>query len=42
MCVLLDYNSQHKGCRCLDPTTGRVYISKHVIFNEIIFPYKQL
>ncbi|CAL2259750.1 unnamed protein product [Prunus armeniaca] len=41
-CVFLGYSSQHKGYRCLDPTTGRVYISRHVVFNETIFPYKQL
>jgi len=41
-CVFLGYSSQHKGYRCLDPTTGRVYISRHIIFNETIFLYKQL
>jgi hypothetical protein len=41
-CVFLGYSSQHKGYRCLDPTISRVYISRHVIFNETIFPYKQL
>jgi hypothetical protein len=41
-CVFLGYSSQHKGYHCLDLTTGRVYISRHVIFNEKLFPYKQL
>jgi hypothetical protein len=41
-CIFLGYNSQHKGYLCLDPTIGRVYISRYVIFNETIFPYKQL
>ncbi|CAL8992246.1 unnamed protein product [Prunus brigantina] len=41
-CVFLSYSYQHKGYRCLDPTMGRVYISRHVIFNETVFPYKQL
>lgn len=41
-CVFLGYSSQHKGYRCVDSTTGCVYISRHVIFNETIFPNKQL
>ena len=41
-CIFLGYNSQYKGYHCLDPTIGRVYISKHVIFNKTISPYKQL
>ncbi|KAI9154232.1 hypothetical protein LWI28_023054 [Acer negundo] len=30
----------HKGYRCLEPTTKRVYISRHVVFDEVTFPYK--
>jgi hypothetical protein len=25
--VFVGYSNQHKGCKCLDPSTGRVYIS---------------
>lgn len=25
---------------CLDPTTKRVYISRHVVFDETTFPFK--
>ena len=41
-CVFLDYSLQHKGYRCLDPLTGRVYISRHVLFNETSFPFSQV
>jgi len=41
-CIFLGYNSQYKGYHCLDPTIGRVYISRHVIFNKTISLYKQL
>lgn len=38
-CVFIGYSSLHKGYRCLHPSTKRVYISRHVIFNENCFPY---
>ncbi|KAI5318257.1 hypothetical protein L3X38_037965 [Prunus dulcis] len=38
-CVFLGYSSQHKGFRCLDPTNNKIYISRHVRFNETYFPF---
>ena len=29
-CVFLGYSSRHKGYRCLNIATGRLYISRHV------------
>lgn len=29
----------HKGSRCFDPSSGRVFISRHVIFDEFSFPF---
>jgi histone deacetylase 1/2 len=40
-CIFLGYSNTHKGYKCLSPT-GRVYISKDVLFNECRFPYKIL
>src|ERR1044072_2264186 len=40
-CVFLGYSSTHKGYRCMD-STGRVYISKDVLFNEFRFPYSEM
>ena len=46
MCVFLGYSETYKGYRCLYPPTGRVYLSRHVLFDEASFPfsdrYKQL
>jgi hypothetical protein len=32
----------HKGFKCLDISEGRVYISRDVVFDEIVFPFAQL
>lgn len=37
--VFLGYPSNYKGFRCFDPITNKIYISRHVHFNESFFPY---
>jgi histone deacetylase 1/2 len=39
-CLFLGYATQHKGYRCLDLDSGRIYISRHVVFDENSFPAK--
>ncbi|PKU74822.1 Retrovirus-related Pol polyprotein from transposon TNT 1-94 [Dendrobium catenatum] len=39
-CVFIGYATTQKGYRCLDPKSGRVYVSRHVVFNEASFPYQ--
>jgi len=38
-CIFLGYSNQQKGYRCLDFATGRVFISRHVVFDEDTFPH---
>lgn len=38
-CVFIGYDDHYKGYRCLDPVSGRIYISRHVVFDEASFPY---
>ena len=33
-CIFVGYDSQRKVWRCCDPTTGRCYTSRNVIFDE--------
>jgi hypothetical protein len=32
----------HKGYKCLDVSTGRVYISRDVVFDKGVFPFSKL
>jgi hypothetical protein len=41
-CAFLGYNNLHKGFKCLDISTGRVYISRDVVFDEEVFPFSEL
>ncbi|KAA3481772.1 Retrovirus-related Pol polyprotein from transposon TNT 1-94 [Gossypium australe] len=33
------YSPMHYGYKCLDKDFGKVYISKHVVFNKHVFPF---
>jgi hypothetical protein len=41
-CIFVGYNPMHKGYKCLEPNTGRVYISCGVTFYEQVFPFEDL
>jgi hypothetical protein len=41
-CTFLGYNKHHKGYKCLDISTGRIYISRDVVFDETVFPFSTL
>lgn len=37
-CLFIGYNNNHKGYKVLS-ASGRIYLSRHVIFNHTEFPY---
>jgi hypothetical protein len=41
-CVFFGYSSMHKGYKCLEVSTGRVYIYRDVTFDEEVFPFSEL
>jgi len=41
-CIFLGYPSNHRRYKCLDMTTNKIIICRHVLFNESTFPYAKL
>lgn len=39
-CVFIGYSTTHKGYKCRDLSTGRITISRHVIFDKNTFPFQ--
>ncbi|CAJ2679303.1 unnamed protein product [Trifolium pratense] len=42
MCVFVGYSADQHAYLCLDPSTGRIYTSRHVKFVETEFPFRSL
>lgn len=40
--VFLGYNEKYKGYRCFYPPTGKVFISRHVLFDESQYPFADI
>ena len=40
-CIFIGYSLCHQRYECLDPFTGKIYVSRNVIFDETLFPFSQ-
>jgi histone deacetylase 1/2 len=40
-CIFIGYSLCHQRYKCLDLSTGKIYVSRHVIFDETLFPYSK-
>lgn len=38
-CVFIGYSASHKGYLCYHQPSSRIYIARHVVFNEDVFPF---
>ncbi|GKA09271.1 ribonuclease H-like domain-containing protein [Tanacetum coccineum] len=38
-CIFLGYPAYHRGYRCLDLSTNKIILYRHVMFDELQFPY---
>lgn len=40
--IFLGYSSMQRGYKCLNPITNKIIIARPVIFDENVFPFKQI
>jgi hypothetical protein len=40
--IFVGYSEKHKAYKCFYPTSKKNFISRHVVFDELIFPYKPI
>lgn len=41
-CVYLGFSNKYYNLQCFEPTTSKVYLSRDVIFFEIIYPFTNI
>nr|GEV62097.1 ribonuclease H-like domain-containing protein [Tanacetum cinerariifolium] len=41
-CIFLGYPANHRGYRCLDLASNKIIISRHVRFDEDVFPFENV
>lgn len=40
LCIFVGYSDKHKGYKCFHPLSHKIFVSRHVVFDETVFPFK--
>jgi hypothetical protein len=40
--IFVGYSDKHKGYKCFHPSSIKIFISRHVVFDELFFPFKTI
>ena len=38
-CIFIGYSVGHRGYKCLDVSTRKIFVSRHVVFDKSLYPY---
>jgi histone deacetylase 1/2 len=40
-CIFIGYSIGHRGYNCLDVSIGKIFVPRHIVFDENLYPYNK-